>query len=497
MSIEQNAYFRAVVSHLDAMLQHGRGVTPDGPTPLFAGVVDVSGRRPINGLMIPPPGIRTSDYNWAGNNLMHDIPMLEAMLHVGRLTDADRYAAAIDEMLAFYGERCPHPATGMFPWGEHAQWGFEDQRPLPCQFGPGLRGFTELDYMIHDHLRHAPAWFWQIMWKQAPQAVVNFAHGLDGHIVDAATFEHNRHGKMATGWWHDPQNPTRGQGKDFARHAGFFIFDALFAYSKSGDNTLLDWAKRKLQWHMDRRLPNGLVSGCARSKVENQEGQHDSLMLLVWEAARLLDEDDPGAAYFLESADELVEAKRNHCEGRPLPEPDVEGDPARRWVLGYFRKPGSGLGLTGGSNAELIARRFGIDWYRRSTIAAADWSAEHLPEPPAGVPLLPRAYFRFLDVATSAYSLSGEDKYLREAQRIADYAMRDFYRSGMFTGVSNLKIWCRTANAEYHLDPWAEPDNEGFYYSVSGTASLIRALLRLAVLQETGEDGVGVDEHNR
>src|SRR5262249_37166452 len=163
----------------------------------------------------------------------------------------------------------------------HAQWSFADRGILPCGFTDGMHTFRTMGSIVHDHLRFAPLWFWERMWAAGSDAVVKFAKGLNGHIVDVKTFEHNRHAALAGPWWRDPHNPTFDKGADFARHSGFFIFDCAFAYKRSGDRSLLDWARGKLQWHLNSRHPNGLIRGCVRTPEYETVGQHDSLALSV------------------------------------------------------------------------------------------------------------------------------------------------------------------------------------------------------------------------
>ena len=242
MSLIDNHWFKLAKTHLDSMLEFGRGKD----SPLFGGVIDIGRRKVQTALTPPPPGIRISDFNWCGNNLMHDVPLLEVMSLLGKLTGDAKYEQALGEMFTFYGQRCPLPETGLFPWGEHAQWSFADQGIVPCSFTNGLANFRRDGSIIHDHLRFAPGWFWQRMWNENPSAVVNFAKGLNGHIVDNKTFEHNRHAVICGAWWRDPNNPTFDKGADFARHSGFYIFDCLFAYKHSGDESLFEWARKKL-----------------------------------------------------------------------------------------------------------------------------------------------------------------------------------------------------------------------------------------------------------
>ena len=108
-----------------------------------------------------------------------------------RPTGDSRYARAVYEELASFARNCPHPVTGLFPWGEHAVWCLMTHRPCSLGWRP-----DEPENITHDHLRKAPAWLWQRLWREKREAVMNFVRGLDGHIVNRETFEHCRHATM-------------------------------------------------------------------------------------------------------------------------------------------------------------------------------------------------------------------------------------------------------------------------------------------------------------
>ncbi|MFW6038921.1 MAG: hypothetical protein ACOC9P_00410 [bacterium] len=495
-TLNTHPMFELVQRFADRMLAVGRGHVNDEQSPLFAGVIDVGTAQPQTAMTAPPPGIRVGDFNWCGNNMMHDVPLLEILNTLTQLTDDDQYAQAADDALAYYGKHCPHPESGLFPWGEHAQWSFADRKPLPCSFTHGLAHFLENNYMIHDHLRFAPGWFWEGIWKHTPDAVVNFARGLDHHIVNRKTHEHNRHGAMTSKWWRDPDNPDNGPGKDFARHSGFFIYDCLFAYAKSGKRDLLDWARRRLKWHYDQRLDNGLVRGCVRTPAYQQENQHDSLALCVDDAAKLLEADEAGVK-FAAYARELFDTCATVRPTQPLPTPDKSGEPKdpRIWLDGYMAKPP--FKLVPANAYHDIHTRTGIQWYADAVVETSAWLAAHLPDPPAGVPVLARRFRLFMEIGLSAYAISGDRAHLQFARRIAELAERDLWRNDLLLGHSNQCWVWRTSNGEYHQNPWTEPNTPGFYHSVTGTASLARCILRLALFDQEHEDVLGIDPHWR
>ncbi len=490
-ALSSNPYFQAVVAHARSMITFGRGSVDGEPCPLFGGVIDTKSKRVRTALSVPPPGIRLEDFNWCGNNLMHDVPLLETLYALTPLTDDPSFARAADDAIGYFAAHCPDAESGLFPWGEHLQWSFSDRRILPCGFSDGLASFLQKNYLTHDHLAFAPAFFWDRLYQASPQVVTRFAKGLDRHIVNPETFEHNRHAAVGASW---RSGPETGTGKDFARHSGFYMFDCLFAYARSGDRDLLDWARRKLRWHLNRRLPSGIVGGCVRSADEGNEGQHDSLATSVHLAAALL---PPGTEQteFADYAHELLDARRRQQRPAPLP---ATGDAIddQVWIEGYFRK--APIPLRPANLDHLVFSISGIQAYADSLVSMANWLTRGLSAPPAHLPVLARRFCQLLDTALTGYLISADPALLAGAHRIADWAIRDLFRDGLFMGCSNLKLYSpgRT-NCEYHVDPWATPTTPGYYYSVSGTPSLVRNLLRLALVQSGRPDTLGIDLHRR
>ncbi len=488
MSLADNPLFQAVRGHADLMLAHGRdpGNGTDAPSPLFACVVEPVTRQVRLHQQVPPPGIRLNDLSWAGNNLMHDVPFLDTLLLLGRITGDAAYEAAVDAVFGFYPHHCPHPETGLFPWGEHAQWSFTSRRILAnaCQ---DPYAFSE--YMIiHDHLRFAPAWFWERMWQSCPEAVVRYAHGLNFHIMNPATGEHNRHAPLAGRHWNEI--PYTGAGKDFARHAGFFIFETAFAGKRSGDVSLLEWARWKLAWHLDRRLSSGMIRGTARRPSEEQPGQHDLLALCVADAADVLGRETAEGAGLGAAADELFSVRET-----PGNEPTFDPGawpPAHAWRHAYG---GVSPGAPSAAGLEQVWHRTGQDPYAKVIVAQAEWQMQvgELPEQP----VVAFAMMRNLDIPLAAYAVTGEQRYLDRAGQMAALAVKRFSRNGLFTGVNGMDyhgniniLWSLPAGLDER--PGAGP----LYLSGTGTPGLVRSVLRTAMLQE-GLDDPGPSHHER
>jgi len=488
--IDDNPHCQAVQAHADRMLEYGRDPVENDPSPLFAGVVDPLHKTAQLHQMIPPPGIRINDVSSLGNNLMHDVPFLETLPALARLTGDRKYEEAFDEVFDFYPKHCPYEGTGLFPWGEHAQWSFAGKRVMPnCIMDPIW--FEKHGGIIHEHLRFAPQWFWERMWRSGPEAVVRFAHGLDRHLMNRDTFEHNRHAPLTEYVWNEL--PYTGPGKDFARHAGFFVFDCLFAFKKSGDRALLDWARRKLKYHRDRRRSNGIVRGCIRTPAEDGEGQHDSLALSTYDAGRMLGEETPEGAEFLAVANELFEARVKTGRGEQAKIRE-DADMTLAWSFGYGYNWLAHLR----SNVPLqVWERTRMPSYADAIVAAADWQM-NVPPPPEDRPVVAAAFLNNLGLPMAAYTVTADRKYLDRADTVARWAVERLAPAGLLLGACNIEYF-GNMNIMYSVtgSHGGKSDRPGYYFSGTGAPQLARELLRLAMLQEGEEDLLGVSDHYR
>lgn len=477
MGLAENPFFQCVRAHADFMLEHGRDSLGDPPAPLFAAVIDVHLLKQVPWQVDHPPGVRPGDVSWSGNNLMHDIPFLEALRALTRLTGESRYEDAADEELEFYGHNCPHPATGLFPWGEHAEWRFTTKSPAA-----NSTVLWDPDLIIHDHLHFAPEWFWGRLWEESPEAVIAFARGLDGHIVNRETFEHCRHAPIQR--HRNLTEPKASAGTDFARHAGFYIFDCLYAYKHSRDEGLLEWARRKLAWHTDRRHPNGIIPGCARTEQEAGEGQHDKLALCVLDAGTMVGEDTVAGREFADVGRELL-AARAALDQRSSPVPE---QPAEICAWGWAYSASTPSCYHTGLLHKQLYDRTGIQWYADSVVEQARLCAKAAP-PPERFPTIAWDFWGNMALPLAAYVLSGDETLLKRAATVGQWALQKLVRKDVIMGASNMQ---HVLGGYY-----AGSERPGFYYSCTGTPSLVRGLLRLALLQEGQEDVLGTDTHFR
>jgi hypothetical protein len=313
----------------DNMIAHGTDRYGPVHSPMFAAVIDATTDTAPYLRSPDLPGQRVGDRSWFGTNLVYDIPLIAAFRALSRITGNDAYRTAVDDYLTFFCDTCPSKATGLFPWGEHAYWHHMYERAYWC----GDRVYdTKEPELIHDHLRQAPAWFWDLIAQRDAQLVTSFGDGLMGHFKSETDFDFTRHALIT-------EKRFSNGGFYFPRHAGFYILDWAKAYQYSRAERFLRRIDGVVTFFERRRSPaNGL---CRMDASERWDGhaasalaQTTSLALSLHEALEVLAQTDASVpAAWRSFADSLVESVAALL---------ARSDPARTFEL-YDFETGEGV----------------------------------------------------------------------------------------------------------------------------------------------------------
>lgn len=217
----------------------------------------------------PIPGQRQGDRARWGCNLMHDIPLLQAILQLGQVSGKRDYVHMVDRYLSRFVQCCTDTPSGLFAWGEHAYWRLDQNRIGNSNAETG----NDPTYpVIHDHLRAVPIWLWEKLDALNPDCVQRFAYGLDYHFKSGKPIEFSRHACLLAS---DPNLPNHkgyessGRPKrltssqdganDFPRHSGFFTMDIAFAWTRSGDATLMPMLHRAADYWWQKHDEFGVL----------------------------------------------------------------------------------------------------------------------------------------------------------------------------------------------------------------------------------------------
>lgn len=242
---EENASFLAVVQrYADAMIEQGRDTYGPHKSLLFLSALDRHKMQPLTTRPASPGGVRRGDRSgpgWThltGANPHLDQNLLRLLYTLTEITGDKKYAEAADHEIKWFFENTQSPVTGLMAWGEHLSW--ETTKDGVVSGG---------DEYMHEFAR--PWMLWDRSWELAPEACKKFALGLWEHqIANHKTGGFDRH---APYFEHGPVD-----GKDFARHAGFYIHTWGHAYKHTKDPVFLTAIESLLaRFERKRKQPDG------------------------------------------------------------------------------------------------------------------------------------------------------------------------------------------------------------------------------------------------
>lgn len=478
---------------IDATEAHG------GPY-MFSSVLDrETGTVPDD---LPPPidhGHRVQDRAYPGANLMHDVDLLRAMFGLAQAAEADRlgagttdlpstdrgyrrYETAALQYLDYFATYCVDTKTGLFPWGEHAFWHLELDRPAG---GRALGEDQSRERPVHDHLRQAPRWLLEHLGELNPDCLQDFADGLDYHwkLDTPAGVEYNRHAWMLTTKRYG--NTGYNRSDDFPRHGGYYLVDWAMAYRGEHRERTFRQLSRMADYWWQKRDPaeRGLLPSESRGDSDHSKvlspAQTTELAVTCIDAAVLLAEDAPRLADRLRERGETyaegvlhsIDTPREDGEiprGDPGPIPadttytPPEGGLPDSWVSGYD----TGVSLPFGNGSLLrIYRHTGderfLDYVRGVGETLVGASLPDEPRIRAGT-----AANALSDLA-DLHAITGEQRWLAAGVEFADEVV-----PGYFDGAALP----RAATGIDH------------YEAQAGTGRLVGALTGLALLDTVGED---------
>ncbi len=421
--------------YADAMIDRGRDTYGPVKTGLFLSALDRATLAPLTVRPAAPAGIRRGDRPgraWSamnGANPHLDQNLLRILYTLSEITGEPRYASAADEELSWFFGHALSPATSLLPWGEHLSWDVVYDRPI-----------SGGDEMMHEFAR--PWVLWDRSFALAPEASRKFALGLWEHqIANHKTGGFDRH---APYFEHGPVD-----GKDFPRHAGFYISTWCYAWKDSKDETFL-------------RAIETLVARFERKRVQKDGSLAATIGPLDCETAAAMVPEALARRLrtFAAKEDELLLPElRKQVDARGPTAPP-------RWSTGYSAS-------TLASSAMFCLARFEQTQnvaYRELLVAIADSYRGSRPEEDLDV--WPMAFGQAISTQVAAHRLTGRKDFLDEAQRLARWAAEIFWqdsplpRASMktghyetITGGDSLALALLEVHAAIHGLGWRIPSN--------------------------------------
>jgi hypothetical protein len=408
------AYIEVVRRYADTMIERGRdnfGLVKSG---LLLSALERGTLSPLTIRPAPPAGIRRGDRSgqpWSamnGANPQLDQNLLRIFYTLTQITSDSKYAKVADEEIGWFLKNTLSPKTDLLPWGEHLSWDCVADKPI-----------SGGDEAMHEFAR--PWVLWDRCYEIAPRESKRFALGLWNHqIANQKTGGFDRH---APYFEHGPVD-----GKDFPRHAGFYILTWGHAYKHTQDATYLTAIEALLaRFERKRTQKDGTQVGT----IGPLDPHSASLLVPQPLAGRL--------KAFAEKEDELIIPDLRKLQG-PL------------WQTGYSAG-------TAASTAMFCLGRYEQTQspaYRELIIAIADRYKDSVPE--EDLDAWPMPFGHAISTQLAAYRLANDQKYLDQAKRIANLAIQLFWQDNPLPRAS-LKT--------------------GHYESITGPDTLALSLLEL------------------
>jgi len=389
----KSSFLDLVRRYADAMIEHGRDTYGQKKSGLLLSALDRLRLKPLTVRPEPPGGIRRGDragLPWlklVGANPQTDQNLLRVLYTLSNITGDKRYSKTADNEIEWFFRNTQSPATGLLPWGEHLSW--DVMQDIPISSG------TEYN---HEFAR--PWVLWDRSFELAPEASNQFALGLWNHqIANKKTGGFDRHAP------YDRHGPV--DGKDFARHGGFYIHTWAHAYKHTRDKTFLSAIE-------------AVLARFERKRVDKEGKMYATIGPLDVETAASM-VPDPLAARLHKFADIedtlIIEDLR-----RQFGKDDGTWTFKPTWQAGYSSGVTAGWAMFGLARYQQVQKQV----YRDLVIAVADAYVDALPD--EDVDVWPMSFGHIISAEIVAYKFTSNPVYLEQACRFARMAVDMFWQ---------------------------------------------------------------------
>ena len=385
-------FLDVVRRYADTMIERGRDTYGPQKSGLLLSALDRTTLAPLKVRPTPPGGIRRGDRPgrpWVemnGANPMLDQNLLRVFYTLTEIAGDARYAKVADEELTWFFNNTMSPKTSLLPWGEHLSWDVIYDVPIS--------GGEE---MMHEFAR--PWTLWDRCFELAPEPSRKFALGLWEHqIANHKTGGFDRH---APYFEHGPVD-----GKDFARHAGFYIGTWCYAWKYTTNGVFTNAIETLLARFERKRVQK---DGSLVATIGPLECELAATMVPDPLASRL--------RAFAAKEDELILAdlQKQLCA-------DTNGYIPPKWQAGYS------AGTLASSAMFCLARyeQTNNPAYREALIAFSDAYAGSRPE--EDVDTWPMSFAHAISAQIAAWRFTKRSTYLEQARAFAQMAVEFFWQ---------------------------------------------------------------------
>lgn len=384
-------FLEVVRRYADTMIERGRDTYGPQKSGLLLSALDRTTLGLLQVRPAPPGGIRRGDRPgrpWVemnGANPMLDQNLLRVFYTLTEITGDLRYAKVADEELTWFFHHTMSSKTSLLPWGEHLSW--DVVHDIPISGG---------EEMMHEFAR--PWALWERCFALAPEASTRFALGLWEHqIANHKTGGFDRH---APYFEHGPVD-----GKDFARHAGFYIGTWCYAWKHTTNEVFLQAIETLLARFEKKRVQK---DGSLAATIGPLECELAATMVAEPLASRL--------RAFAAKEDELILAElRKQVRG------GTNGVPPK-WQNGYS------AGTLANQAMFCLARyeQTPNSAFRDRVVAIAEGYLGSRPD--EDVDAWPQSFAHAISTEMAAHRFTGKSAYLEQAREFAQLAVDVFWQ---------------------------------------------------------------------
>ena len=444
--VEKRSYLSYVTECADLLMEYGTDRYGPYHAPILVSILDV---RTRNCPEKPEPldqkwrVQRPNRRNLASANMLMDQPLLKMMFYLSDVTGDGKYEVFATRYMDYYMKNLVDE-KGFFWWGWHRWYQVYEEI------------WGKPDFHPHEiHQIHSIAW--DRLWKVNPRAVENEITAIwERHVVDKKAGAVNRHNDEKT-------------IADFGMAAAAYLQAFCFMYSKTGESVWLErarlladyyWKSRNKQTDCVPEFPKNVPLPANRyAFYTTMVGLHSHALLKGWQLTR---HDafrdyavaylkayakygyDPGSGKFWGSVNLDGTPNRGPGPGgtfgRDIPqghldlwEPYVAGN---QYAIYTAQTYAYAYQLTKEPILLTTAKRF-ADWIEKELPVNHCLEKSYYPGyarifAPHGT--CADKYGRTISFFIHLYALTGEQKYLGLAKKVANEAVSKLYYNGLFRG---------------------------------------------------------------
>ncbi len=484
--VQNQPYSFYVRQCVDKLVQYGADRYGDHHTPILMSIIDVrNNTSPSNPLALDEGYrvVRRGRRNPAGSNLWMDQDTIRVMHKLSRQTGQAGYAECANNYISHYTTNIRNKHN-LIHWGWHEYYNAYTDRKA-------------WDYGDHHELHQ---WYgdWDSLWAVNSAAVMDEANlTWQWHVVNKTTGETNRH-----------DNGEHGIAFCFAAGAALDLFD--FVYQKTGNQTWRDRARLLADYYWQNRNPTtNLVAMTPNLGTTRFDGCHfDTTVAGLYCGCLLSAYQRTNDTLFRDQAVAYLKAYAQYgydgatgkwwgclkLDGTPVSGPPLSIDPNNYDSLkpvGYIDpwQPyacGCSRGLDTAITYAKAAALTGDGMLLQAAERWADFISDSLPAGPCATDTWYAEYAKdwgihgtyadyygkTIEFFVSMAQLTGDDKYVDLAHKVANEAVSKLYYNGLFRG--------------HPCSP--------YYEATNGVGVLLKALMQLDELDQVPEPCCAVDD---